>query len=183
MCFASSRDSNHQLRPGDTSPSPAPCALAQVPLCAPTTKSPLVPRALRAIALARTHLAAQPWLHSSNWFNDGQTTPPGVPLQGALKKQAGPGVRPAGMDGTELGAHSCDTHPCASTLVHTHGCSCMRVHSSTSIHDHAHACTCMIVQTCSCSGTHMHTHTCVHMYGHTHTRAHSTAVWHGSSMH
>lgn len=76
----------HQLRAGDNmSPSPPPCALAWVPLRPSTIKGPLVPRALGAIALARTRLAARPWRCSSPRFNDGQT-PPGVPSQGGIQK-------------------------------------------------------------------------------------------------
>lgn len=99
---------------------------------------------------------------------------PGVPLQGALKKQAGPGTRPAGMDGTELGAHACDCppvckHTCAHTWVLLHAKSHAHIYASASTHDHAHACTQMIMQTHSCSGTHTLTHmfTCTDTHIHT----------------
>lgn len=110
-CFTSRGYPQHQLRGGTSpSPPPPPHTLPWVLQCSSATKGPSAPRALGAIALARTCLAAQPWPCSSPRFNDGRTCPPGVPSQGALEKQPRPGMRPVGMDGSELGACACD-HP------------------------------------------------------------------------
>lgn len=99
--------------------------------------------------------------------------PPGVPSQGALEKQPRPGVRPAGMDGSELGAHARD-HPPVCEHAHAHGW--MFLHTC-AFFPAAHA----LVH--ASGSTHGHTYTHTHVFTCTGTHTRGPAAWHGSNTH
>lgn len=105
--------------------------------------------------------------------------------RGALEKQAGPGARPAGTDGTELGAHACDRppvceHACAHGWVFSHACAlpgrltgtrmhpCARVithrwaHAWSRKHARVQAHGCTLTHKCSHARTHTYSHTGSH---------------------
>lgn len=164
----------HQLRAGDTRP------LRHHHV--PRHGSHYVPPPPRA-RWGRGHWEKLLWPGHASLPGPGPTPAPGLmmdkpPLEshrrGALEKQAEPGTRPAGMDGTKLGAHACDYPPvCEYTCAHgwmflhadafpcrvTHTRMHLRAQMIMHTHDRAN--------TFVFGHTHAHSHTRVHMHGHT----------------
>lgn len=164
----------HQLRAGDT------CPLRHHHV--PRHGSHNVPPPPRA-HWRRGHCEQLLWPGRASLPGPGPAPAPGLmmdktPLEshrrGALEKQAEPGTRPAGMDGTKLGEHACDylamcEYTCAHgwMFLHADAFPCRvthtRMHLRAQMIMHTHDRANMFVF----GHTHAHLHTRVHMHGHT----------------